>query len=122
MTKIKAMRPKDWRKLPKEHDYLLFYLFRRNCYSLYSVNSAPDRRMDEILFRFFFTGSNQNRSQKNTIPANSHNSRVFSFRNSPKRTCLKKQSERANGLVCTNSGYSEFKVANQSARKALFCQ
>ena len=75
VTKIKAMRPrksgyaifppKDGRKLPKEHDYRLFCLFRTN---RYSVNSAIGSRIDGILFRSF---QNQNRSQKNTITANS---------------------------------------------------
>ena len=76
VTKIKAMRPrksrntifpaKDGRKLPKEYDYQLFCLFRTNRYSVYS---APDSR---ILFCSFW---NQNRSQKNTITANS----VYSY-------------------------------------------
>ena len=75
VTKMKAMRPrksgyaifppKDGRKLPKEHDYRLFCLFRTN---RYSVNSAIGSRIDGILFRSF---RNQNRSQKNTITANS---------------------------------------------------
>ena len=60
--------PKDRRKLPKEHDYRLFCLFRTNCYSVYSVNSAIESRIDGILFRSF---RNQNRSQKNTITVNS---------------------------------------------------
>ena len=55
VTKIKAMRPrksgyaifpsKDRRKLPKEHDYRLFCVFRTNRYSVYSGS-----RIDGILF------------------------------------------------------------------------
>ena len=57
VAKIKAMRPrksgyaifppKDRRKLPNQHDYRLFCLFRTN---RYSVNSAIWSRIDEILF------------------------------------------------------------------------
>ena len=75
VTRIKAMRlrksgyalfpPKDRRKLPKEHDYRLYCLFRTNCYS---VNSAIGSRFDGILFCSFW---NQNGSQKNTITVNS---------------------------------------------------
>ena len=75
VQKIKAMRPRksgyaifpprDRRKLPKEHDYRLFCLFLTN---RYSINSAIGSRIDGILFRSF---RNQNRSQKNTITANS---------------------------------------------------
>ena len=82
MTKIKAMRPrksgytifppKDGRKLPKEHNCRLFCLFRTNRYSAYSADSAIGSRIDGILFRSFWS---QNRSQKNTITANS----VYSY-------------------------------------------
>ena len=78
VTKIKVMRPKKSRyaifppegrqKLPKEHDYRLFCVFKTNCYSVYTVNSAIGSRIDGILFRSF---RNQNRSQKNTITTNS---------------------------------------------------
>ena len=57
MTKIKAMRPrKSWSaifppedrwKLPKEHDYCLFWT---NRYSIYSVNSAIGSRIDGIYY------------------------------------------------------------------------
>ena len=58
--------PKDGRKLTKEHDHRLFCLFRTNSYSVnYAIGSG---RIDGILFRSF---RNQNRSQKNTITANS---------------------------------------------------
>ena len=53
------------RKLPKEHDYRLYCLFRTN---RYSVNSAIGSRFDGILFCSFW---NQNGSQKNTITVNS---------------------------------------------------
>ena len=59
--------PKDGKKLLKEHDYRLFCLFQRNCYSIYSVNSAIGSRTDGILFCSF---QNQNRSQKNTVTMN----------------------------------------------------
>ena len=78
MTKIKPMRlrksvhatfpPKEGRKLPKEHDYWIFCLFRTNHNSVYSVNSAVGSRIDGILFCSFW---NKNRFQKNTITANS---------------------------------------------------
>ena len=78
VTKIKAMRPrksgyaispqKDRRRLPKEYDYQLFCLFWTNRYSIYSINSAIRSRIDRIAFCSF---RDQNRSQKNTITANS---------------------------------------------------
>ena len=78
VTKIKAMTPrksgyaifppKDRRQLPKEDDCRLFCVFQANRYSVYSVNSVIGSRIDGILFRSFW---NQNRSQKNTITANS---------------------------------------------------
>ena len=43
-------RPRDGRKLPKEHDYRLFCLFRTN---RYSINSAIESRIGGILFRSF---------------------------------------------------------------------
>ena len=52
MPKIKVMRPrksryaifppKDRRKLPNEHDYRLFCLFRTNCYSVYTIPFIPE--------------------------------------------------------------------------------
>ena len=60
--------PKEGRKLPKEHDYWIFCLFRTNHNSVYSVNSAVVSRIDGILFCSF---RNKNRFQKNTITANS---------------------------------------------------
>ena len=69
VTKITAVRPrKSRRKLPKEHDYRLFCVFRTNRYSVYSANSAIRSRIDGILLRSF---RNQNRSQKNTTTVNS---------------------------------------------------
>ena len=52
----------------REHDYRLFCLFRRNRYSVYSINYAIGSRIDGIRLRSF---RNQNRSQKNTITAKS---------------------------------------------------
>ena len=78
VTKIKAMRPrksgyaifcqKTGENCHNKHDHWLFCLFRTNRYSIYSLNSAIRSRIDGILFRSFW---NQNRSQKNTITANS---------------------------------------------------
>ena len=77
VTKINAMRPrkcryaifplKDGRKLPKEHDYRLFCLFRIKRYPFYSVNSNGSRIYGIHCLSF----RNQNRSQKNTILTNS---------------------------------------------------
>ena len=82
VTKNKAMRlsksgytifPKDRQKLPKEHHYQLFCLLRTNCYS---VNLSEAELME-----YYSVHSGI------TIGAKRTKFRVFSFRNSPKRTC-----------------------------------
>ena len=75
--------PKDGQKLPNERDYRLLCPFLPNHYSVYSVNSAIRSKIDRILFCSF---RNQNRSQKNSITANS----VYSHSGiAPKERALK---------------------------------
>ena len=78
VTKIKAMRPRksryaifppnDGRKLPKEHDYRLFCVFRTNRYSVYTVNSAIGSRIDGY---YSVHSGIRIGPKKNTIIANS---------------------------------------------------